>query len=439
MSSDGFLIRVRGLGKDYQQYATPRARLLQFLAPPLRRLLGLRAKRYYRSFHALQDVSFEVGRGETVGIIGRNGSGKSTLLQIVCGTLTASSGQVETGGRIAALLELGSGFNPEFTGRENVYLNAAILGLGKREIDARFDDIARFADIGDFIDQPIKTYSSGMTVRLAFATAIHVEPDILVVDEALSVGDVAFQQKCLNRIRQMQRRGVTILLVTHSTNALVEYCDRGLLLKHGRLILDGPCRDVVKAYADDLVLDEGGEVDLAIEEALADSNEPEPDEAPRDEVIGEPVVRAPAPIQIESVALLGEGGQRIAGVESGGTVRVRVQVRVLEPIPAPCFGILLMSPDGIALWSTTTQMMDVPMAALEPGAYCFEWMLHAHFGGNRYVVAIGVGQVLNGEYKRCHRLDYAGHFDVLPEAREGAGWLAPRPAFSAPELVRVPA
>jgi lipopolysaccharide transport system ATP-binding protein len=258
MSSDASVIRVDEIGKHYLLYDSPRARLKQFIVPKLRRALGLSPNRYYNEFHALTDISFVVGRGETVGIIGRNGSGKSTLLQIICGTLFPTAGSVTTQGRIAALLELGSGFNPDFTGRENVHLSAAVLGLTTQEIQGKFEDIIRFADIGDFIDQPIKTYSSGMVVRLAFATAIHVNPDILVVDEALAVGDVAFQQKCLDRIRHLQRQGVSILLVTHSTNALIEYCDRAIFLKHGRLIMDGTCRDVVKAYADDLVLDEGG-------------------------------------------------------------------------------------------------------------------------------------------------------------------------------------
>ena len=428
MSSDAFVIRAAGLGKSYQQYETPRARLLQFLMPPVRRLLRLPQKRYARSFAALHDVSFRVGRGETVGIIGRNGSGKSTLLQIVCGTLMPTSGVVETRGRIAALLELGSGFNPEFTGRENVYLNAAILGLEKREIEERFEAIARFADIGGFMDQPIKTYSSGMVVRLAFATAIHVQPDILVVDEALAVGDVAFQQKCLNRIREMQRNGVSILLVTHSTNTLVEYCDRGILLKHGELVLDGPCREVVKAYADDLVRDEGGEVVVAVPE---DTGAPGAGTAPA----GGLDVAGHVPVLIESAVLLDASGERVASVQRGDAVRVRVRVRVREALAAPCFGILLASPDGITLWSTTTQLMDARLGALAPGAYCFEWLLHADFAGNRYVVAIGAGQLVNGEYKRCHRLDCAGHFDVLPEPHAGAGWLAPRPQFLPPRAL----
>src|SRR5687768_13960790 len=190
--SSSFAIRVQNVSKCYQIYDAPRDRLKQFVAPRLQRLLGKTPKHYFREFWALKDVSFEIKKGQTVGIIGRNGSGKSTLLQIICGTLSPTNGLIETNGRIAALLELGSGFNPEFTGRENVYMNAAVLGLTKEEIEARYDDILAFADIGEFIDQPVKQYSSGMYVRLAFAVIANVNANVLVIDEALAVGDVFF-------------------------------------------------------------------------------------------------------------------------------------------------------------------------------------------------------------------------------------------------------
>ena len=189
MSSE-IAIKVENLSKCYQIYDQPRDRLKQFLLPRLQRVVGLTPKQYYREFWALKDTSFDVKKGETVGIIGRNGSGKSTLLQMICGTLSPTTGSVATHGRIAALLELGSGFNPEFTGRENVYMNASVLGLTNDEIDARFDEIAAFADIGEFIEQPVKTYSSGMYSRLAFSIAINVDPEILIVDEALAVGEI---------------------------------------------------------------------------------------------------------------------------------------------------------------------------------------------------------------------------------------------------------
>ena len=247
MSSD-IAISVKGLGKSYHIYKKPQDRLKQSF------LWG--RKKLYEDFWALKDVSFEVKRGETVGIIGRNGSGKSTLLQIICGTLKPTQGEVEVNGRIAALLELGSGFDPEFTGKENVYLNAAILGLKGEEIDERYESIIEFADIGDFIDQPVKTYSSGMYVRLAFAVAANVDPDILVVDEALSVGDIAFQQKCFHRITTLQEKGVTVLLVAHDTLLINNYCAKALYLKQGRGVALGDAENITEAYIKDFHTDQ---------------------------------------------------------------------------------------------------------------------------------------------------------------------------------------
>lgn len=429
MSSD-VVIKATGLSKSYQIYPSPRARLQQLVVPPLQRSLGLKAARYYRDFQALRNVSFQVGKGETVGIIGRNGSGKSTLLQIICGTLEPTSGQVTTRGRIAALLELGAGFNPEFTGRENVYLNGAVLGMSRQEIASRFKDIADFADIDAFIDQPIKTYSSGMVIRLAFATAIHVDPELLVIDEALSVGDIAFQQKCLSRIRKMQAGGVSILLVTHSTNTLIEYCDRALYLREGGLVMDGVCREVVKAYADDLVEEESRAI---LRDATASGAEghfepqgapiPLPaEDLPMDD-IGNPL------LQIESVSFLDGSGRHSATVEFGATLRVMIRVRANDRVEAPCFGIQIASVDGIALWSATTLGLGIFLDALEPGDHVFGWDLQVNFAGNRYVIAIGAGMVQNGEYKRTSRTDYAGHFDVIPLPAAGSGWLAPHPSF----------
>jgi lipopolysaccharide transport system ATP-binding protein len=204
--------------------------------------------RWFKEFYALRNVDVTVNRGETVGILGRNGSGKSTLLQIICGTLQPSSGTLRVGGRIAALLELGAGFNPEFTGRENVFLNGTVLGLTHRQIQQKFDEIVSFADIGDFIDQPVKTYSSGMYVRLAFAVAISTEPQILVVDEALSVGDEAFQRKCFSRIEELKRGGATILFVSHSAGSIIELCDKAILMDNGEMLLHGRPKDVVSQY-----------------------------------------------------------------------------------------------------------------------------------------------------------------------------------------------
>ena len=241
-------ISVQNLSKCYQIYVNPRDRLKQFVMPRLRRIAGKANKQYFREFWALKDVSFEIKKGETVGIIGHNGSGKSTLLQLICGTLNPTSGSVQTNGRIAALLELGSGFNPEFTGRENVFMNATVLGLSQEEIDARFDDILAFADIGDFIERPVKTYSSGMLVRLAFAVQASVDPDILVVDEALAVGDEKFQRKCFARLEDLKSRGSSILFVSHSPASIIELCDKTLFLHHGERLMYDQAPKAIRAY-----------------------------------------------------------------------------------------------------------------------------------------------------------------------------------------------
>lgn len=235
-------IDVDRVEKVFPVYSQPHHRLMQMFSPVSRK------RRWFREFHALKGISFKVHRGETVGIVGRNGSGKSTLLQIICGTLAASSGATRVHGRIAALLELGAGFNPEFTGRENVYMNGILLGLTRDEVDARFERIAEFADIGEFIEQPVKSYSSGMFVRLAFAVAIHVEPDILIVDEALSVGDEAFQRKCYARIEKIREEGATIVFVSHSASTILELCNRAILLDRGELLAIGEPKSVIAKY-----------------------------------------------------------------------------------------------------------------------------------------------------------------------------------------------
>lgn len=240
MSSD-FAITVEGLNKSFPVYSKPHYRLLQMLFPRKEGGWG-------KEFAALKGVNLKIARGETVGIVGRNGSGKSTLLQIICGTLTPTSGHVQVAGRVAALLELGAGFNPEFTGRENVFLNGTVLGLTREAVREKFDDIVGFADIGDFIDQPVKTYSSGMYVRLAFAVAIHVNPDILIVDEALSVGDEAFQRKCFAKIDEIRDAGATILFVSHSASTVLELCDHAILLDKGVVLTAGAPRHVITQY-----------------------------------------------------------------------------------------------------------------------------------------------------------------------------------------------
>lgn len=241
-------VSVRGVAKRYEIYANPQDRLKQMVLPRLQALAGRERKSYFREFWAISEASFEVRRGEAVGIIGRNGSGKSTLLQIICGTLQATAGVVRANGRIAALLELGAGFNPEFTGRENIFLSGLVYGIPEETLKSRYQEIVDFAEIGEHIEQPVKTYSSGMYVRLAFAVAAFCDPEILIVDEALSVGDVYFQRKCFKRIGELRDAGCTLLFVTHSIDTLLQLCDRGVVLDHGRMVFDGPARPAVAEY-----------------------------------------------------------------------------------------------------------------------------------------------------------------------------------------------
>jgi len=248
MSSDDFSLRVTSLSKRYEIYAQPADRLKQMILPRVQRAVHRPARNYFSELWAVRNVSFDIRKGETVGIVGRNGSGKSTLLQMICGTLNPTLGTIAVNGRVAALLELGAGFNPEFTGRESVRLSGLLYGLSERELNARFDAILDFAGIGDFIDQPIKTYSSGMYVRLAFSVAINVSPDVLVVDEALSVGDEAFQRKCFARIDAIRDAGATVLFVSHATGTVMELCDRAILLDEGEMIADGTPKFVVSRY-----------------------------------------------------------------------------------------------------------------------------------------------------------------------------------------------
>ncbi|HPZ07231.1 MAG TPA: ABC transporter ATP-binding protein, partial [Candidatus Eremiobacteraeota bacterium] len=233
-------IKIENLSKVYRLYNNPVERLKESLHPF--------RKKYHREFYALRDVSFEVKRGETVGIIGKNGSGKSTLLKIITGVLTPTGGNVTVNGKVSALLELGTGFNPEFTGMENIYFSGTIMGYTKEEIDKKVDEIVSFADIGDFINQPVKIYSSGMYVRLAFAVAINVDPEILIIDEALSVGDIAFQVKCFRKFNEFKEAGKTILFVTHSLDSILRYCNKGIVIQNGIKITETDPKDAVDVY-----------------------------------------------------------------------------------------------------------------------------------------------------------------------------------------------
>lgn len=318
MSSDVIAIRASGLSKNYQLYDSPFDRLKQLLT-------GDR-HRYGRTFHALQDVSFTLHKGEVLGLIGRNGAGKSTLLQLICGTLTPTEGQLEVNGRIAALLELGAGFNPDFSGRENVFLNAAILGLSRAETEARFDEIVAFSGIGDFIDQPVKTYSSGMYVRLAFSIATSIEPDILVIDEALSVGDGEFARKSFDRIMQLRDKGATILFCSHSMYHIEAICTRALWLERGKVRMEGAPGKVTQAFNTAL---------------LVDSPPPPLAEASDGAAPAAPVASGEARFVSITAEADGQSGTRVclrAG-ESDLTVRIAFTSDPSLPPPSIAFGI----------------------------------------------------------------------------------------------------
>jgi lipopolysaccharide transport system ATP-binding protein len=298
-----------GVSKCYRVYETPQARLKQVVAPRLAQAIGLQPRQYYKEFWALHEMSFAIRRGETVGVIGRNGSGKSTLLQLIAGTLTLSSGTIQLGGRVAALLELGSGFHPEFTGRENVFMNAAVLGVGRKEIEARFADIAAFAEIGEFIEQPVKTYSSGMVMRLAFAVSTFVSPDVLIIDEALAVGDAAFQAKCMLSLRRFQESGGTVLFVSHDITAVRALCQRAIYLDHGNLLADGEVGEVTARYQRDLQ----ASTNIRLDAALPPVSSPVPELAPA----------ATPPIAMPSAEALQEFAARTAQCRHGaGGARV---------------------------------------------------------------------------------------------------------------------
>jgi lipopolysaccharide transport system ATP-binding protein len=333
------------------------------LLPRVQRVARRQVRRYYNEFWALRDVGLQVGRGETVGIIGRNGSGKSTLLQIVCGTLAPTAGSVEVNGRIAALLELGSGFNPEFTGRENVFLNGVVLGLTREQIRERFDDIALFADIGDFMDQPVKTYSSGMAVRLAFAVIAHVDADILVVDEALAVGDAVFTQKCMRFLRNFKKTG-TVLFVSHDAASILSLCDRAVWIDGGVTRMQGSAQDVSNAYMEYTAQEVYGDT-LKLRAIKASRGEVLEDMAPAraDDAAIDPATTVRIFDNIAQSDGWESGCARIVAVDiedahgnvlgvfkGGESVRVRIRALCESPLSSPILGFFVKDKLGQSLF-----------------------------------------------------------------------------------------
>lgn len=425
MCSD-IAIEVKGVSKCFHIYDAPRDRFLQFF--------NGKRKQYFREFWALRNVSFVVNKGETVGVIGRNGSGKSTLLQIICGTLTPSAGSVLTTGRVAALLELGSGFNPDFSGRENVYMNAAILGLSREETDARFSEIEAFAEIGSFIDQPVKSYSSGMMVRLAFAVAINVDPQILIVDEALSVGDELFQRKCFARIEAIKAAGATILFVSHSGSAIVELCDRAILLDNGDKLTEGLPKSVIGKYQKLLYapsdkvdairasvsVGEGASAPGSTASPSGAGSRKAPDEL--DEFF-DPHLKSQSEMSYESHGalirapqIINMAGEPVNCLKRGRTYRYTYEVSFSVAATAVRFGMMIKTLAGVELGGAATALhAQDAISYVEPGASIrIEFAFECNLNAGTYFLNAGVLGATNGAETYLHRLLDACLFRVLP-------------------------
>ena len=440
MSSRDVAIRVNDLSKCYQVYGAPRDRLKQFVLPRISRLIGRASGPHYQEFWALKGVSFEVRRGETVGIVGRNGCGKSTLLQMICGTVHPSGGTVQTFGRIAALLELGSGFNPEFSGAENIYLNATVLGLSKAEIDARYSDIVAFADIGGFIGHPVKTYSSGMLVRLAFSVAVNADPEILIVDEALAVGDELFQRKCFSRIEAIRSRGATILFVSHAAGTVVELCDRAMLLDDGELLTLGEPKIIVGLYkkllfappttraatrsqirhsAQGLQLAEPDDADAQAGPGGSDSQPAgltdnfDPGLMPSSTIeyhtrgarITLPMVRA-------------QNGDRVNNLTRGKAYKFTYTVAFAEAAVNVRFGMLVKTLTGVELGGATTDRSGangLPLVAAGSTMH-IEYEFVCALNPGLYFLNAGVSGGVDGELGHLHRIIDACCFRVMEQA-----------------------
>jgi ABC-type polysaccharide/polyol phosphate transport system ATPase subunit len=394
---------VENGSKNYRIYAKPADRLKELI---------FRRRKFHKDFWALKNVSFRIPRGSTFGVIGENGSGKSTLLQMIAGTLQPTEGQITLNGRVAALLELGAGFNPEFTGHENVFLNAAIMGLSEEETIRKLPEIERFAEIGSFIDQPVKTYSSGMYVRLAFAVAIHVDPEILLVDESLSVGDVYFQQRCMRKIRQMKQEGKTILFVSHDMTAVKNLCDAAVWLEHGELKGTGEPDEVVGKY-------------LA---AMTMRRDPYATEAARTGTStvasGECLVVRTLPnvdhrwgnrhAEIVGIQVLNSHGIRCESVDHGAPIVVRVSVAFHEDVSRPIVGIFMRNRLGedITGMNTSAEGVELPPArAGQCFTVDFRLNLPLLVPGSYYFTP-AVAQGTHEDFVICDQVENALHIEV---------------------------
>jgi lipopolysaccharide transport system ATP-binding protein len=426
LSAPEVLLDAQRLGKMYRLYARAHDRLKDSLFWRFGRTYG-------REFWALRDVSFELRRGETLGVIGRNGSGKSTLLQLLSGVLQPTVGQLSIRGRVAALLELGSGFNPEFTGRENVFLNGAILGIGRAEMQERFDEIAAFADIGDFMDQPVKLYSSGMFVRLAFAVSTSVDADVLVIDEALAVGDVFFRQKCYRRLERLREQGVAIVLVSHAMTDVEQFCDRALLLVHGRTAFLGPSAEAVKEYYLRQTLDSQPRAAELASSHAGPAVFAWPASDVLTDVSGAPQVSRGA-ARCTAVAVCDAGGRPRYAFEQGETASFLYEFELAEDIEVPVAGVVLRTDKAVIAHgkSTLEYGSEVPMAVRAGTRLRFRQDVQLGLAVGEYTFEVGLVSLplsayqarstltheeLSSQYRWLCSVPAAGSFAVIPRTR----------------------
>ena len=398
-SNNEYAIQVQDVSKIYKLYDKPIDRLKESLS--------LTHKNYHKDFFALSDISFNVKKGETVGIIGTNGSGKSTILKIITGVLTPTSGQVRVSGVISALLELGAGFNMDYTGIENIYMNGTMMGFSKKQMDEKLPDILEFADIGDFVYQPVKTYSSGMFVRLAFALSINVEPEILIVDEALSVGDVFFQAKCYHKFEEFKKLGKTILFVSHDLTSIAKYCDRVILLNKGVKLAEGTPKDMVNMYKKLLVhqLDEETLEDVCeksdIVEHTADGK------AWKDHFETNPKLLDYGEKQAEIVdfAIIDQYGQYSSIIEKGSTCQVKAKLTFHSQVKNPIFTITIRNKQGTDITGTNTMFERVETGTVEAGeTRIVTYTQRIDLQGGDYLISLGCTGYVGDEFKVYHRL-----------------------------------
>ena len=399
-------ISVQDITKIYRLYNRQRDRLWESL--------GLDFKKNYKEKHALSHVNFEVKKGETVGIIGTNGSGKSTMLKLITGVLTPTSGQIHVDGRISALLELGAGFNMEYTGIENVYLNGTMIGFTKEEIDQRLQSIIDFADIGDYINQPVKSYSSGMFVRLAFAVAINIDPEILIVDEALSVGDVFFQSKCYRKFEDFKREGKTILFVSHDLSAISRYCDRAILLNQGDKVYEGTPKEAIDIYKKVLVdqFHKGtGTADAAAGDAQSEEGGKSAGNMWKDMFPVNPslVEYGEKNAEILDYGLYDEKGLPTSNFLKGSSFTVKMKIRARETVLEPIFAFTIKNLKGIEICGTNTTMEKIPVPTMKAGdEHVVTFTQKIDLQGGEYLLSLGCTGYQDGMFRVFHRL-----YDVI--------------------------